>query len=240
MPGYRGNQRSYREYNREGTPEEWRNGGANMNYGCPYGNCGAPGTPLPFYMTYPMPMFWEEEDDAIRDLEYFLQLYPQDAQRYQKKISDILDTMDYNGSMIYDEYPDRMALYRLGEDIYDKIRREEEQADEGRAAVERELAAGASARKKDGEETQARVPDGEEAAPEEAAVVSETAAVIPGPQQMQITSRREEEWNHRRDLIQVLLFYEIFRRRHGRGNRIRSASYGGFSAFGGNNGFYKF
>ena len=42
------------------------------------------------------------------------------------------------------------------EDIYDKIRREEEQADEGRAAVERELAAGASARKKDGEETQAR------------------------------------------------------------------------------------
>lgn len=108
--------------------------------------------------------------------------------------------------MIYDEYPDRMALYRLGEDIYDKIRREEEQADEGRAAVERELAAGASARKKDGEETQARVPDGEEAAPEEAAVVSETAAVIPGPQQMQITSRREEEWNHRRDLIQVLLF----------------------------------
>lgn len=56
--------------------------------------------------------------------------------------------MDYNGSMIYDEYPDRMALYRLGEDIYDKIRREEEQADEGRAAVERELAAGASARKR--------------------------------------------------------------------------------------------
>ena len=82
MPGYRGNQRSYREYNMEGAPEEWRNGGANMNYGCPYGNCGAPGTPLPFYMTYPMPMFWEEEDDAIRDLEYFLQLYPQDAQRY--------------------------------------------------------------------------------------------------------------------------------------------------------------
>lgn len=70
---------------------------------------------------------------------------------------------------------------------------------------------------------------GEEAAPEEAAAVSETAAVIPGPQQMQITSRREEEWNHRRDLIQVLLFYEIFRRRHGRGNRIRSASYAVFS-----------
>lgn len=60
MPGYRGNQRSYREYNREGAPEEWRNGGANMNYGCPYGNCGAPGTPLPFYMTYPMPMFWRK------------------------------------------------------------------------------------------------------------------------------------------------------------------------------------
>lgn len=66
--------------------------GANMNYGCPYGNCGAPGTPLPFYMTYPMPMFWEEEIEQFVIWNIFFSFYPQDAQRYQKKISDILDT----------------------------------------------------------------------------------------------------------------------------------------------------
>lgn len=240
MPGYRGNQRSYREYNRENAPEEWRNGGANMNYGCPYGNCGAPGKPLPFYMTYPMPVFWEEEDDAIRDLEYFLQLYPQDAQRYQKKISDILDTMDYNGSMIYDEYPDRMALYRLGEDIYNKIRREEEQDAESREAVKKELAAAPSQAKKAGEEAQDDMQEVVEKAVREAADVTEKTADIPEVHKMQITSRREEEWSHRRDLIQVLLYYEIFRRRHGRGGRIRSASYGSIPPFGGNNGFFKF
>ena len=25
---------------------------------------------LPFYMTYPMPLIWEEEDTVMRDLEY--------------------------------------------------------------------------------------------------------------------------------------------------------------------------
>ena len=25
---------------------------------------------LPFYMTYPLPMYYEEEDTIIRDLEY--------------------------------------------------------------------------------------------------------------------------------------------------------------------------
>lgn len=210
-----------------------------MNYGCPYGNCGVPGKPLPFYMTYPLPGLWEEEDDAVRDLEYFLQLYPQEARRYQKKISDILDTMDYNGSVIYDEYPDRMALYRLGEDVYDKIRREEEQAAQRQAAVVREPGSGAAAVKGTAEETPACLADGMETAAEEAAS-PEKAADIPEARQMRITARREEEWNHRRDLIQVLLYYEIFRRRHGRGNRIRSASYGSIPAFGGNNGFFKF
>ena len=113
MPEYRGGQKSYREYGGKGIQDEWRNMGGNMDYGCPFGGCGSTKKPLPFYMTYPMPMYWDDEDDAVRDLEYFLQLYPEEARRYQKKIMDILDTMDYNGSLIYDEYPDRLAMYRL-------------------------------------------------------------------------------------------------------------------------------
>ena len=38
---------------------------------------------LPFYMTYPLPMYYEEEDTIIRDLEYLQQMYPAEAKRYQ-------------------------------------------------------------------------------------------------------------------------------------------------------------
>ena len=72
---------------------------------------------LPFYMTYPLPMYYQEEDSVIKDLEYLQQLYPAEAKRYQKVITGILDTLDYSDSMIYDEYPDRIMLRRISLDI---------------------------------------------------------------------------------------------------------------------------
>lgn len=114
---------------------------------------------LPFYMTYPLPMYYQEEDDVIRDLEYLQQMYPAEAKRYQKVITGILDTLDYSGSMIYDEYPDRWQLYRLSMDITDRIKREE--------------------------------------------IKDNPDAVFP-----------EEKWKWLGDLVQILLCYEIYRRRH--------------------------
>ena len=230
MPGYRGYQKGNREYGGKGHPEDWRNGGANMDYGCPYGNCGSTKKTLPFYMTYPMPMYWDEEDDAVRDLEYFLQLYPDEARRYQKKIMDILDTMDYSGSMIYDEYPDRLAMYRLSEDVIDKILREEERASES---------AGEASAKAFMEKRMAEIPETEQAsgpAGEENGEQRKEIALPTEQNRIEITSRREEERRHRGDLIQVLLYYEIFRRRHGRGGSCGMCSSHGRR----NNGFYKF
>ena len=43
---------------------------------------------MPFYMTYPLPMYYEDENTIIRDLEYLQQMYPAEAKRYQKVISD--------------------------------------------------------------------------------------------------------------------------------------------------------
>ena len=80
---------------------------------------------LPFYMTYPLPMYYQEEDSIIRDLEYLQQMYPTEAKKYQKLIASILDKLDYEGSMIYDEFPDRWQLYKLSTDILDRIKREE-------------------------------------------------------------------------------------------------------------------
>lgn len=84
---------------------------------------------LPFYMTYPMPLFFEEEDRVIRDLEYLREMYPREARRYQQKVERLLDRFDYTGSMIYDEYPDRLAVYKMAQDMMTAIAEEEKAAE---------------------------------------------------------------------------------------------------------------
>lgn len=114
-------------------------------------------TLLPFYMTYPMPLFYEQEDSVMKDLEYMQQMYPVKAKEYQKKIASLLDLLDYEGSMIYDEYPDRWQLLRLCGRVTDELKKEEE---------------------KDGN----------------------------------TVGKEKEEWMA--DMVQVLLYYEIYKRRH--------------------------
>ena len=81
---------------------------------------------LPFFMTYPG--FGPDAGrDAMRDLEYLQQMYPREVKRYQMRISEMLDKMDYDGSMIYDEYPDRFCVERLVNSMLDVIKREEMQ-----------------------------------------------------------------------------------------------------------------
>ncbi|MBQ8592135.1 MAG: hypothetical protein IJ485_05260 [Lachnospiraceae bacterium] len=111
---------------------------------------------LPFYMTYPMPMFYEE-DMVMRDLDYLQQMYPAQAKKYQRKIAAILDKMDYRGSMIYDEYPDKFMMNKLARDITEILKQEE---------------------------------------------------------MMEDMSYTPQQWETIGDMIQLLLFYEIYKRRH--------------------------
>jgi len=134
---------------------------------------------LPFYMAYPLPMYYQEEDTVTRDLEYLQQMYPSEAKRYQKIIAGILDQMDYEGSCIYDEYPDKWQLYRLTKTIMDKIRRMERT--EGYVPVEGE---------------------GSEAAEENA------------------SHEDEKRWEWIEEFVQVLLYYEIYKKRHTNHNGI--------------------
>ena len=86
--------------------------------------------PLPFYMTYPDYRGAENEARLLRDLEYLQQLYPNDVKRYQRRISEILDKTDYEGSMIYDEYPDKYSLLALAGSMRKVLEIEEEKAPE--------------------------------------------------------------------------------------------------------------
>lgn len=79
---------------------------------------------LPFYMAYPNITKEQTGDSIVRDLEYLQQMYPIEIKRYQKRVAELLDRVDYEGSMIYDEYPDRYTLERLARSIVDIIQNE--------------------------------------------------------------------------------------------------------------------
>ena len=81
---------------------------------------------LPFYMTYPMPLIWEEEDTVMRDLEYLQELYPRQAKKYRKRIEELLERFDSEGSVLYDEYPDRLSLFRIADTISTILEQEAE------------------------------------------------------------------------------------------------------------------
>ena len=81
-------------------------------------------------MTYPDYYGPGREAQLLQDLEYLQQLYPNDVKRYQRRISEILDKTDYEGSMIYDEYPDKYSLLALAGSMRKVLEIEEEKAPE--------------------------------------------------------------------------------------------------------------
>ena len=77
-------------------------------------------------MTYPGYFGPGQEALLLQDLEYLQQMYPADVKRYQKRIAEVLDKTDYEGSMIYDEYPDRYSLRALAGSMQKVLQNEEE------------------------------------------------------------------------------------------------------------------
>ena len=66
------------------------------------------------------------EDMIVEDMEYLQQMYPSYAKRYQGVIRNIIDKADYEGSFIYDQYPDKMTMQRMVNSIMQIIKNNEE------------------------------------------------------------------------------------------------------------------
>ena len=82
--------------------------------------------PLPFFMAHPGYLGAEQGKALLQDMEYFQQTYPNEVKQYMRKVAETLDKFDYEGSMIYDEYPDRYSLQRLARTIVQILKREEQ------------------------------------------------------------------------------------------------------------------
>lgn len=78
---------------------------------------------LPYYMAYPMDLkeYGEEKRDR-RDVEYMKSMYPMSAKKILPYVEEECDRMEYEGSMIYDEYPDRLLLYLMAGRIYARMK----------------------------------------------------------------------------------------------------------------------
>lgn len=51
------------------------------------------------------------------ECDYFKGLYPQSVRRHQALVEEACDRLDYAGSPMFDEYPDRETVYRIRDGI---------------------------------------------------------------------------------------------------------------------------
>ena len=126
--------------------------------------------PIPFYMAYPFLLPLDQEQAQEKDLQVMKSFYSRRAARIQEKADRECDQMEYDGSMMFDEYPDKFMMEHLCRKIEQEVLKEEE----GNTPV---------------------------------LIIEETCQGGKGS----CGNRREEEGL--RDLIGVILFNEMFRRR---------------------------
>lgn len=79
------------------------------------------GYKIPFYMAYPMQDVYLSEIEYERDRERLKEMYPKEAKRIQRVVEEECDKMEYDGSLMFDEYPDRVMVQKLCDDIYKKV-----------------------------------------------------------------------------------------------------------------------
>ena len=75
----------------------------------------------PFYMTNPIQNLYMTELEYQRDLDRMKEMYPQEVRKIQDLVEEECDKMEYEGSLMFDEYPDRFMTERIVEHIYEEI-----------------------------------------------------------------------------------------------------------------------
>lgn len=65
-------------------------------------------------MTFPLELAEVSEEEATWDYDYLL---PREAALLQKNVMEACDRMEYDGSPMYDRYPDRITMERIADGI---------------------------------------------------------------------------------------------------------------------------
>ena len=148
---------------------------------------------LPYYMMYPTPFLFDDDKIEERDYAYVRSMYPETAKRILPFVEEECDRMEYEGSMIYDEYPDRLQLRLMCRRIFDRVMEEED-------LIEMEELTGTEKRLTGMKENLNGM--------EKAQIEAEQR---PGRPDGRGRGRRRQD--NVRDLIELLLYQELLRRR---------------------------
>lgn len=81
----------------------------------------------PFYMTYPMQNLYLTEMEYEKDMERMKELYPREVLQLQQMVEQRCDEMEYEGSRMYDENPDRYMLEREAQRLLEEFLRQNPQ-----------------------------------------------------------------------------------------------------------------
>ncbi len=65
-------------------------------------------------MTFPLELTQVKENEVSMDNRY---LFPTDVSEFQSEIEDACDRLEYDGSIMYDEYPDKVSVERMAKEI---------------------------------------------------------------------------------------------------------------------------
>lgn len=84
--------------------------------------------PLPFYARFPQFSISEFDDDRMqeRDRQIMQSYYSKTAARIQRLAEEACDRMEYDGSMMFDEYPDKLMMEHLCRRIEEQLVEEEQ------------------------------------------------------------------------------------------------------------------
>lgn len=92
------------------------------------------GQGLPYHMAHPYPMYMQEEDDE-KDFERLQSMMPVAARLVQPLVEEECDRMEYDGSLMFDEYPDKVMMEQMVNRIYQEVQKvqgqQEEEQEEG-------------------------------------------------------------------------------------------------------------
>lgn len=86
---------------------------------------------LPYYMAYPLPFSYDDDRTERFDAEYLKSLYPDISKRVLPYVEEECDRMEYENSMIYDRYPDKLQLRLMRRRICENALSGEKDLEEG-------------------------------------------------------------------------------------------------------------
>ena len=72
--------------------------------------------------------FMADENRYEEDILYMRRMYPAIGREITEFVEDECDKMEYAGSMMFDQYPDKLSVMKLVDRIYEKVKYHDEES----------------------------------------------------------------------------------------------------------------